>query len=178
MTGYGRASGSFGDKTITVEVRALNSKMTDLKLRLPSDYKEKEIELRKIVTDHAERGKIDLLVEIQNVNGAAAVSLNEGLFKGYHAALTRLCNELNIQQSDLLSAILRIPNVVATSVSDVDEDEWNVVSSVVVRALDTFKSFRRQEGHALEADLRVRVANILLLLSDLGPYETERFSRM
>lgn len=178
MTGYGRASGSFGDKTITVEVRALNSKMTDLKLRLPGDYKEKEIELRKIVTDHAERGKIDLLVEIQNVNGAAAVSLNEGLFKGYHAALTRLCNELNIQQSDLLSAILRIPNVVATSVSDVDEDEWNVVSSVVVRALDTFKSFRRQEGHALEADLRVRVANILLLLSDLGPYETERFSRM
>ncbi|MBL7802483.1 MAG: YicC family protein [Saprospiraceae bacterium] len=178
MTGYGRASGSFGDKTITVEVRALNSKMTDLKLRLPGDYKEKEIELRKIVTDHAERGKIDLLVDIQNVNGAAAVSLNEGLFKGYHAALTRLCNELNIQQSDLLSAILRIPNVVATSVSDVDEDEWNVVSSVVVRALDTFKSFRRQEGHALEADLRVRVANILLLLSDLGPYETERFSRM
>ncbi|HNE28935.1 MAG TPA: YicC family protein [Saprospiraceae bacterium] len=178
MTGYGRASGSFGEKTITVEVRALNSKMTDLKLRLPGDYKEKEIELRKIVTDHAERGKIDLLIEVQNVNGAAAVSLNEGLFRGYHAALTRLCNDLSIPSGELLSAILRIPNVVATSVSDVDEDEWNAVCVIVVRALDAFKSFRKQEGHALEADLRVRVANILLYLSELTPFEHERFVRM
>ncbi|MBL7806474.1 MAG: YicC family protein, partial [Saprospiraceae bacterium] len=64
MTGYGRASGSFGDKTLTVEVRALNAKVTDVKLRLPGDYKEKEIELRKLVTDHAERGKIDVLLEV------------------------------------------------------------------------------------------------------------------
>ncbi|MCB0576666.1 MAG: YicC family protein, partial [Saprospiraceae bacterium] len=60
MTGYGRATGSFGEKTISVELRALNSKMTDLKIRLPGDYKEKEIELRKIINDHAERGKIDM----------------------------------------------------------------------------------------------------------------------
>ncbi len=178
MTGYGRSNGSFGDKSISVEVRALNSKMTDLKMRLPGDYKEKEIELRKVVTDHAERGKIDLIIEVQNTNGAAAISLNESLFRGYHAALTRLANDLNLSHNDLLPAILRIPNVVATSSGEVDEEEWAVVLATVVRALDTFKAFRRKEGHALEADLRVRVANILLYLSELTPFETERFVRM
>lgn len=178
MTGYGRAAGSFGDKTISVEVRALNSKMTDLKLRLPGDYKEKEIELRKIITDHAERGKIDLVIDVQNTNGAAVVSLNESLFRGYHAALLRLAADLQIPPGDLMPAILRIPNVVATPSGDVDEDEWSAVCTIVVRALDHFKTFRRQEGRALEADLRVRVANILLYLSELTPFEQERFVRM
>lgn len=178
MTGYGRAAGSFGDKTISVEVRALNSKMTDLKLRLPGDYKEKEIELRKIITDHAERGKIDLVIDLQNTNGAAAVSLNESLFRGYHAVLTRLTTELRLPPGDLLTAILRIPNVVATPSGEVDEEEWSAVCAIVVRALEQFKTFRRQEGHALEADLRVRVANILLYLSELTPFEHERFVRM
>lgn len=178
MTGYGRAHGSFGEKTITVEVRALNSKMTDIKLRLPGDYKEKETELRKLVNDHAERGKIDVLVEVQNADGAANVSLNEALFRGYHRELNRLAGELGIGQTDMLQAILRIPNVVAAAAGEVDEEEWAAVCDTATRALDYFKHFRHQEGRALEADLRLRVANILLLLSQITPFEQERFSRM
>jgi uncharacterized protein (TIGR00255 family) len=178
MTGYGRASGSFEGKTITVEIRALNSKMTDLKLRLPGDYKEKEVELRKLVTDHAERGKIDVIVDVQNADGAAVVSLNEGLFRGYHRELNRLAGELGIGQTDMLQAILRIPNVVASASGEVDEDEWAAVCETATRALEHFKNFRRQEGKALEADLRLRVANILLLLSEVTPFEKERFDRM
>ncbi len=178
MTGYGRAHGSFGEKTITVEVRALNSKMTDIKLRLPADFKEKEVELRKIVSDHAERGKIDVVVEVQNADGAASVSLNEALFRGYHRELTRLTSELGIGQTDLLQAILRIPNVVSAASGEVDEDEWEAVCETVNRALDSFRHFREQEGKALEADLRLRVANILLLLADVTPFEKDRFERM
>lgn len=178
MTGYGRATGSFGEKTITAEVRALNSKMTDLKLRLPGDYKEKEVELRKLVTDHAERGKIDVVIEVQNADGAATVSLNESLFRGYHRELHRLAGELGIGQTDMLQAILRIPNVVATASGEVDEDEWAAVSDTVTRALEHFKNFRRQEGRALETDLRLRIANILLLLTEIAPFEQERFVRM
>lgn len=178
MTGYGRAHGSFDEKTITVEIRALNSKMTDLKLRLPGDYKEKEVELRKLVTDHAERGKIDVVVDVQNADGAAAVSLNEGLFRGYHRELSRLAKELGIGQTDMLQAILRIPNVVASATGEVDEDEWAAVCETVTRALEHFQAFRRQEGKALEADLRLRVTNILLLLSEVRPFEQERFARM
>ena len=178
MTGYGRATGSFDEKTISVEIRALNSKMTDLKIRLPGDYKEKEVELRKWVNDHAERGKLDIIIDVQNPDGAATVSLNEALFRGYHRELTRLTNELGIGQTDLLQAILRIPNVVAASSGEVNEDEWKAVSDTVHTALDNLRAFRRQEGRALEADLRLRVANILGFLSQVPPFEKERFARM
>lgn len=178
MTGYGRAAGSFGGKSISVEVRALNSKLTDLKMRLPADYKEKEIELRKLITDHAERGKLDVIVEVQSADGAALVSLNESLFRGYFRELTRLSAELNLPQTDILPTIMRIPNVVAAPTGEVDEDEWEAICKVVTNALEHLKTFRRQEGRALESDLRLRVANILIHLSDLTPFEQDRFTRM
>jgi uncharacterized protein (TIGR00255 family) len=178
MTGYGRASGNFGDKTILVEVRSLNAKVTDLKLRLPGDYKEKEIELRKLVTDHADRGKIDMVVEVQNADGAAAVTLNEALFRGYHRELSRLTQELGLDKGDILQAILRIPNIVASPSSEVDEDEWAVICAVATQALDVFKAFRRKEGIALEADLRQRIEAILGLLEQATPFEQGRFQRM
>ena len=178
MTGYGRATGSFGEKTISVEMRALNSKLTDLKIRLPADYKEKEVELRKIINDHAERGKLDVLIDVQNASGAATVSLNEALFRGYHRELTRLTAELGMGQTDMLQAILRIPNVVASGSGEVNEAEWKVVCDTMNRALDQLQDFRKQEGKALETDLRLRLDSILSLLTQLTPYEQGRFARM
>jgi uncharacterized protein (TIGR00255 family) len=178
MTGYGRSFGSFGEKTIIIELRALNSKITDVKLRIPGDYREKELELRKMVTDHAERGKIDLLVEIQNADGAANVSLNESLFRGYHRELSRLSNELGIRNDDMLTALLRIPNVVATPSGEVDESEWDAVCKVLNATLLQLKAFRSQEGKMLEDDLKMRINNILGLLTEVAPFETERFLRM
>ena len=178
MTGYGRASGNYAGKTIAVEVRALNSKLTDLKLRLPGDYKEKEIELRKLTIDHAERGKIDLIIDVQNADGAASVSLNEGLFRGYHRELTRIAADLNLSTGDMLQTLLRIPNVVASAGNEVDEEEFQAICAALTHALDNLKNFRRQEGKALESDLRLRIANILLALSEVGPYEQDRVTRM
>jgi len=178
MTGYGRAGGSFGEKMITVEIRTLNSKLTDVKLRIPGEYKEKEVELRKQITDHAERGKIEVNIDVQNLDGSVNVSLNKALFKGYYHELSRLIDELGMPNSDLLQSILRIPNVVSAPAGEVDEDEWEAVSGVVGQALDHLRHFRRQEGKALEADLRLRVANILLLLAEIAPFEQHRLSRM
>lgn len=178
MTGYGRAHGTFGDKTISAELRALNSKMTDIKLRLPGDYKEKEVEIRKMISDHAERGKIDFVLDIQNADGAATVSLNTGLFKGYFKALTELAGELKMDHGDLMQTILRIPNVVATPTGEIDEDEWTAICETINRALEALHIFRKHEGKALEADLRLRVANIMLLLTEVAPFERERFTRM
>ena len=178
MTGYGRAAGAFRDKTIFVEFRSLNSKVTDLKLRMPTEYREKEIELRKLITDHAERGKIDFALDIQNADGAANVSLNESLFKGYHKVLSRLCSELGMDTADLLPSILRIPNVVSASMGEVDEEEWAVILKVVNEALDLLYAFRAQEGKSLEKELHERVENISKLLVEVTPFEQARFARM
>lgn len=178
MTGYGRAHGSYGDKTITVELRTLNSKMTDIKLRFPGEYKEKEVEIRKMINDHAERGKIDFVLEVQNADGAAPVSLNIALFKGYYRELTKLAKELEMETGEIMQTILRIPNVVSSASGELDEQEWAVIADTINRTLEALHAFRKQEGKALEADLRLRVANIMLLLTDITPFEQERFTRM
>lgn len=178
MTGYGRASGNYGDKTITAEIRALNSKLTDLKMRLPGDYKEKELELRKLVIDKVERGKIDLLLDVQTVNGATTVMLNESLFKGYFNALTKIAAELNIPTGDLMQSILRIPNIVAAPGGDVDEDEWAAICQTVEKAIENFNQFRAHEGIALESDLQERLRDITLLQKQIEPFEKERTVKM
>ncbi len=180
MTGYGRANGHFGEKTIVVEVRALNSKSTDLKIRLPAEYKDRELELRKVILDHADRGKIDLNIDVQNADGSATVGLNEALFKGYFHALTRLSAQLGaeVDKGSLIPAILRIQNVVSGAAGDVDEEEWNTVTNAVSRALDALKEFRTEEGKVLEADMCLRVTNIRKLLQETEPFDKERFVRM
>ena len=178
MTGYGRATGNFNGKTIHAEVRALNSKLTDLKLRVPIDYREKEVELRKLITDHAESGKIDVVVDLQSSDGAATVSLNEALFRGYHRELSRISAELHIPHGDILQTILRIPNVVTPAAGELDEQEWESVGKVLTEALDNLKKFRQQEGKVLARDLRMRVGNIMALLTAVTPFEEERFARM
>lgn len=178
MTGYGRAVGTHNDKVISVEVRALNAKVTDVKLRFLGDYKEKELELRRVILEHAERGKLDVLIEVQSADGAAAVSLNEALFRGYYREVKRLAEELQLPMSDILPALLRIPNIINSSSAEIDDEEFEAILSVVRRALDNLREYRRQEGKALGTDLRMRVEHILSLLGELLPYEQERFVRM
>ncbi len=178
MTGYGRAVGTYKDKVIAVEVRAYNAKVTDVKLRFLGDYKEKELDLRRLVLEHAERGKIDLLIEVQSADGAAAVQLNETLFRGYYREVKRLAEELGLSADDILPALLRIPNIVNSSSAEVDEEEFEAVCRVAQEALDQLRYYRLQEGKALEADLSMRISNIRALLQQLEPYEQARFVRM
>jgi uncharacterized protein (TIGR00255 family) len=178
MTGFGRANGNYQDKTIMVELRSLNSKVTDLKLRYPSDYRDKELEIRRLVNDHATRGKIDFVLEVQNADGAATVSLNEPLFRGYFLALSKLADDLDMSKADLLPTIMRIPNVVATQSSESNEEEWEYIQTIILQALKALEAFRKQEGKTIATDLRQRVETIKLLLQQVTPYEQERFARM
>ena len=179
MTGYGRAEGNSGEKAITVEIRALNSKVFDLKLKLPGDYREKELELRKQIVNHASRGKIDLILEIQNEDGAASVNINEQLFTGYYREIKRLREKLEIPGGDdIITTILRIPNVVSTPTADLSEEEWTVVCNTVDAALEQLQKFRRNEGSALASDLTQRAKNILRLLESIAPIESARIERM
>jgi uncharacterized protein (TIGR00255 family) len=178
MTGYGRVSHPYGDKTINVEVRSLNSKYTDVRLRLPQNYREKEAELRRVLIEKLERGKIDFMLEITSPNGDDGYGLNQALFRKYFRELSKLREELDITEGDVMQAILRLPNVVASAADTIDEREWEAVLAALDLAVLQFDQFRQAEGAAMEADLRMRVGIIQQLLSELNPFEEERIAKL
>ena len=178
MTGYGRAIRTLGEKTVTIEVRALNSKMTDIRFKMPPYYKEKELDLRRILTEQAERGKIDVAIHVRSMSGEEDFALNHDLFKRYHKELKGLTAELNLSQDDLLTAILRLPNIVGSDDSGVQEEEWEAAHAALTEALEDFKKFRLTEGGAMEKDLRERVAGIMNLMTNVTPFEQERIVKL
>lgn len=178
MTGYGRVSRNYRDKNIIVEVRSLNSKFTDLRLKAPQHYKEKEPEIRKILTERLERGKIDFTLEIISSTGEDGFALNVPLFKRYVVELRELSAALNVETGDLLQAVLRLPNVVATANDDIEEKEWESVYATIKEAIEQFEQFRASEGKVLEEELRSRVVLIQENLEKVSPLEGERVVRM
>ncbi len=174
MTGYGRAALTEGDTTFIVEIRSLNSKYTDIRSKIPSYLREKEVTIRKIVTDAAHRGKFEMTIEIQSDDGQGEFGLNRGLFRRYHRELSELSSELGMSQADMLSAIIRLPNVVTTEANSVSDEQWELLQRCLRAALDRLYAFRRQEGEATEKDLRQRVRNIQGLQAQIPPFEAER----
>ncbi len=178
MTGFGRSNGSYKDKTISVEIRSLNSKFTDIRFKMPQNFKEKEPELRRALIDSVKRGKIDLTIDIKSLSGDGEFGLNPDLFKKYYQELTKLTNELGMPPGDLTQAILRLPNVVNTSGDSVDEEEWKTVMTTVKDAVSSFNKFRLAEGEAMEVDCKLRINNIIAGLNQLDPFEAERVTKL
>ena len=174
MTGYGRSTNTYESKSISVELRSLNSKFTDIRLKTPASFKEKEHLFRRFVTERVERGKIDLTVEVKSLFGDENFGLNVPLFKRYYKELSALSGELGAPTDGLMAAILRIPNVVMTEEGNIDEKEWGVIEKTLAEAFADFDNFRRTEGAAMEEDLRLRVSNILQTLKQINPFEEGR----
>lgn len=174
MTGYGRATRNWQDKTIKVELRSLNSRHTDLRLKCSQSLREKETELRRMVMDFAERGKLELSIDITSMSGEDQFGLNVPLFKKYFQALKGLETEMGYQDHTLMSAILRLPNVAAASEGEMGDEEWKAIRATVEDALKSFQEFRAQEGAATATDLAERINGIRALLEKVEPFETAR----
>lgn len=174
MTGYGRATKTFGSKTITAELRSLNSKFTDLRLKVPSNFREKEHTLRRLLSEKVERGKIDLSIEVKSLGGEDGFGLNLPLFKKYYQEISAVANELEARKDGIIQAILRIPNVIVSEEADINEEEWKAIEDTVREALENFVNFRKAEGKAMESDLRLRVSNIAAALGEVDPFEKNR----
>lgn len=178
MTGYGQASREFKDKTIRVEIKSLNGKTSDIRCKIPGSYKEKEIQLRKLVLEKAFRGKFDFSLTIESEKGDDEYGLNKLLFKKYYNEITELQKELGIESGDILQTILRIPNVVGSLNEELDEEEWVVVLATCEDALTGLTNFRAEEGTAAEKDLVEASANIAQLLKDVEQYESGRIETL
>ena len=179
MTGFGSATGNYLNRIISVEIRSLNSKYTDLRYKIPPSYREKEAELRKIVTTRGQRGKIELTIDVTSPEIDNDYALNQNLYRKYFNELSEINKAMgHDNQTGLTEAILRIPNVIDAARSGLEPEEWAVTLGILQAALDKFMAFRITEGKAMEEDCTERINNILASLEQVTPYEKERVNKL
>lgn len=176
MTGYGKATAEINHKKINIEIKSLNSKQADISMRVPSVYKEKETELRSLISSKLERGKIDFLMYVEQTAVAPTYSLNKALFKHYYSDLKAIATELN-EQTDLLKIVAQMPDVFSKDEKEVlDKTEWEAVEKLVKEAIASITIFRKTEGEILQKELTERINNIQQLLNEVPKFEKERIT--
>ncbi len=160
MTGFGRAEKTVGDKTFLVEVKALNGKQFDLQLKMPPLLKPYEFDIRNIIQDQLIRGTVDCYIVIKQNGASKPVVINTDLIKAYYSQIDRLAQELNMDTNSVLSALLRLPEVVTVSNEVLDEKEFDGFKNVLTEALGELNKHRLEEGSSLERDLINRIEKI------------------
>ncbi len=175
MTGYGKAECLLADKKLTIEIKSLNSKQMDTNARLPSLYKEKELEIRQLLTSELERGKVDCSFFYELSGETAPATINEPVVKSYYQQLYKISGELGLQASlELLTTVMRMPDTIRTEKQELDEKEWIKVKDALTKAVGQLNDFRTQEGKSMDIDLRQRVEAISSKLEKVESYEKER----
>jgi uncharacterized protein (TIGR00255 family) len=180
MTGFGQATLNTGEVTITVELKSLNSKFLDFSLRLPKLFSEKEIELRNLIAEKLERGKVSLSIDyIQTGKQEVKQTYNQELFLAYFTQLKKLADGVNVaNDSTLFAMALNSPDVIKnTNKEDFDPAEWDKVNKLIAKALDGFEQFRLAEGNSLEVKLVQYIESIrscLLAVEELDPKRIEK----
>lgn len=152
MTGYGKATATFGDKKINVEIKSLNSKAMDLSTRIAPLYREKEMEIRTLISQTLERGKVDFSLWIEKDATETATPINAALVENYYNQIKSISDTCHIPlPADWFSTLLRMPDVLTrVDIQELTEEEWNVVRQTIMEALNHLVDFRKQEGKALE----------------------------
>ncbi len=175
MTGYGKAECELALKKITIEVKSLNSKQLDLNTRTPGVYREKEIEIRREISDKLIRGKVDFSLYSESLGVESNSVINSPMVKSYFAQLSEISNELGLPVNEhILPIIMQLPDVVKTTRDEPDENEWKIILAAIREALNALDNFRLQEGLSLHKDIIINLNTITTLLAQIVPYELER----
>ncbi len=179
MTGYGKAMLETPQRKITVEIKSLNSKQADINTRLPWICKEKELDIRNMVIRKLERGKIDISIGFDTMDGEQAPVINKNNVRSYYDQMQEISSELGIKDNaGLLAIVMRLPETLRTEKPELTDDEWQRIAGLTEEALAMADLYRLEEGKAMEKDLSKSVASILNYLDNLGAVEGDRISRM
>jgi uncharacterized protein (TIGR00255 family) len=179
MTGFGKAELELPNKKITIEIKTLNSRQTDLNTRVPSMYRIKELEVRALLSNKLVRGKMDFNIYVEHNGENFNYSINKGLASQYYEAIKDLATELNQPNfSNYLPIILKMPDVMKTEKEDFDEEEWKIIEKSIIDALIQVDEFRTQEGQSLESEFTSRINIILNLLKAVTPHEEVRINQV
>ena len=180
MTGYGKATAETGHRKVIVEIKSLNSKAMDISTKIIPAYRDKELDIRSRITAALERGKVDFALYIDAAATSGAQAINVAVFKNYLQQIESLAIATEYKvPDDIISTVLRMPEVLSTNQMDeVSDEEWTSVSKAVDQAINALVEYRKVEGAALEKKFREKISNISALLASVEPYEKDRVAKI
>lgn len=180
MTGYGKAESRLGNNKIIIEIRSVNGKGSEVNLKTQIVPREKEIEVKQMISQALQRGTIDLFSNVEYSQESIARAINKDVFQAYYKQIKELNNELGIEANDkdIVSTILRLPDVIDTQKREMDDEFWESYKSCLIEALKSIGTFRTVEGEKLEEDLRKRTELILTTLKEVEGFEKERVTNL
>ena len=176
MTGFGKAEVVINSKTITAEIRSLNSKQLDLGLRLPAAYRELENDIRSLAAKQVVRGKVDLSISVVTTEVATASRIDKPLFAAYIKQMNEALTYagVSVDYEAIIPVVMKMPSVIQADTADASDDEKKAVMAAVEGAIDKLDAFRKQEGAILIADLLRRVETIEQMRNEIIPFEAAR----
>ena len=186
MTGFGKAQLDFKQSIVNIEIRSLNSKHLDLNIKMPQVYREKELELKKYLTQKLVRGKIEVSIQSDSFN-SSRFTINTKKIKEYHQEILKLNKDLNLKNSswnfmrkssDILPSLLKLPEAVIKREEKASQDDWNEVFDGVKIAIDELIKYRNNEGKDLEKDISHRINHLSKLLEEIIPLSKERIEKI
>jgi uncharacterized protein (TIGR00255 family) len=179
MTGYGKAIAETPQKKISIEIKSLNSKQLDLNTKIPWLYKEKEPEIRNLISQKLDRGKIDLSIYFDILEDEGIPVINKSIVKNYYNQLKEIAGELNISIDDqILPTIMKLPDAMKTEKPELPEAEWELVKAHIKESLDVLDIYRTEEGKSIEVDLKKRISGILESLTAIETFEPGRIEKV
>ena len=178
MTGYGKAELNLKNANFTIEVRSLNSKQIDANVKMSSIYRDKEIGLRKLLSEKLQRGKIELSIWRESSESSAKYTLNTELIKEYFSQIQEVTSSLSINSSDIMPSLLKMPEVLVKGEEKAEDNEWEEIAKGIDIAIGNILQFRLDEGEKLETDITERINKLSTLLIDISPFAKGRIEKV
>ncbi len=177
MTGFGKSRISVTEKNISIEIKSLNSKQQDFSVRMPGNYKSKEMEIRKMLQSSLLRGKVECNINVELTGESSNYSINTELIQYYFDQLKPLLSSSEITP-EVLSTIMRMPDIMNSDKDELDDEEWKALKNGIIEALNNIVDFRKEEGKSLENDLLERIISIEKGLEKVKEYDVFRLENM
>ena len=179
MTGYGKAIAETQQKKVTIEIKSLNSKQLDLNTKLPWVYKEKEPEIRNLISQKLDRGKIDFSIYCDILDDEVVTVINKSAVRNYYNQFREIAAELKINLDDqIFTAIMKLPDTLKNEKPEISEEEWEIVRNQIIESISMLDIYRIEEGNSIMADLRKCIGKILTLLESVKTFEDGRIIKI
>ena len=188
MTGYGKQELNLNNSNFMIELRSLNSKQVDINIKMSSRYRDKEIEIRRLISEKLQRGKIELSIWREKTEFSNSFKLNKKLIKDYYLQIDDLKKDLDnlgfsekndgSSYSNIIQTLVQMPDVFVKEEENIDENNWSQISKAILKTIDNLQKYRKDEGKKLEIDIKNRVNNLYKLLKKIDPLSKRRIEKI